>query len=82
MNPALDDSYGWRLLWSYLALMFLGIFGAHRFYLGRWRTGLVYLFTGGVCGLGVLVDFVLLPCMALDIEDGTVESETTEDETG
>ena len=82
MNAALEDSYGWRLLWSYLALMFLGVFGVHRFYLGRWRTGLVYLCTGGICGLGVLVDFVLLPCMALDIEDGNVKDETVEDDTG
>ena len=29
---------------AFLLLTFLGVFGAHRFYLGKWVTGLVYLF--------------------------------------
>jgi len=41
---------------SYLLLTFLGIFGVHRLYLGKWVTGLIYLLTGGLIGLGVLYD--------------------------
>lgn len=37
---------------AWLLLVFLGLFGAHRFYLGSWKTGLVWLFTGGLFGLG------------------------------
>ena len=48
---AVDYSLAWILL------TFLGLFGIHRFYLGKVVTGLLYLFTGGLCGLGVLYDF-------------------------
>ncbi|MDR5868020.1 TM2 domain-containing protein [Halomonas koreensis] len=42
---------------AWLLLTFLGIFGVHRFYLGKWLTGLLYLCTAGLLGLGVLYDF-------------------------
>lgn len=38
------------------ALGFLGIGGIHRFYLNRAGTGLVYLFTYGIFGVGTVVD--------------------------
>lgn len=50
---------------SYL-LWFLGGFGVlglHRFYLGRWVTGLIWLFTGGLFFIGALVDLFLIPSM-------------------
>jgi TM2 domain-containing membrane protein YozV len=42
---------------AWILLTFLGLFGVHRFYLGKWITGLIYLLTGGLLGLGVLYDF-------------------------
>ncbi|SEH96730.1 TM2 domain-containing protein [Pseudomonas asplenii] len=42
---------------AWLLLTFLGIFGVHRMYQGKWITGLLYLVTGGLLGLGVLYDF-------------------------
>ncbi|MCK5100404.1 MAG: TM2 domain-containing protein, partial [Desulfobacteraceae bacterium] len=42
---------------AFIFLTFLGIFGAHRIYMGKWISGLLYLVTGGVFGIGVLYDF-------------------------
>ncbi len=45
-------------------LWFIGGFGAlglHRFYLGKMGTGLLYLLTGGLAGIGGMYDFFTLP---------------------
>lgn len=42
---------------AWVLLTFLGVFGVHRMYMGKWLTGLLYLVTGGLVGLGVLYDF-------------------------
>ena len=42
---------------SWLLLTFLGLFGIHRMYMGKWITGLIYLCTGGLLGLGYIYDF-------------------------
>ncbi|WP_097459795.1 NINE protein [Mangrovitalea sediminis] len=48
---ALSYSVAWILL------TFFGVLGLHRFYIGKWFTGLVYLLTGGLFLVGVLFDF-------------------------
>ncbi len=45
---------------SWLLLTFLGVFGIHRFYMGKLFTGLIYLLTLGLCGVGILYDFFTL----------------------
>lgn len=40
--------------------IFWGFFGAHKFYLGKSRSGFVYLFTFGLFGIGWLIDIFLI----------------------
>lgn len=47
----IDYSVAWILL------TFLGLFGIHRMYMGKWLTGLIYLFTGAIFGAGYIYDF-------------------------
>ena len=42
---------------TWILLTFLGIFGIHRMYMGKWLTGLLYLLTGGLLGIGIIYDF-------------------------
>lgn len=46
--------YDYNVAW--ILLTFLGILGIHRFYLGKWGTGLLYLCTGGLLTIGLLYD--------------------------
>ena len=46
---------GYTVAW--ILLTFLGLFGIHRFYMGKWISGLVYLLTGGLFFVGYLYDF-------------------------
>ena len=39
---------------------FFGFLGVHRFYVGRYLLGVVYVFTFGVLGIGWLVDLLLI----------------------
>lgn len=50
----LDYSVAWALL------TFLGLFGAHRFYMGKIGTGILYLLTVGLFGVGYLYDLLTL----------------------
>ncbi len=43
-----------------LLCFFLGIFGGHKFYEGKIGMGILYLFTVGLFGIGVFVDFIML----------------------
>jgi len=49
-----DYTVGWILL------IFLGLFGAHRLYLGKWGTAIIYLLTFGLLGIGWLYDLCTL----------------------
>ncbi len=42
---------------AWILLTFLGAFGVHRFYMGKWFTGILYFFTGGLFLLGYLFDY-------------------------
>lgn len=50
-----SGSKNYDLAW--VLLTFFGLFGLHRFYMEKWLTGLLYLFTGGLFGIGYIYDY-------------------------
>jgi len=42
---------------AWILLTFLGVFGVHRLYMGKLLTAVIYFFTGGILGLGILYDY-------------------------
>ena len=50
-----SGSKDYNLAWIFLT--FFGLFGIHRLYMEKWFTGLLYLFTGGLLGLGYIYDY-------------------------
>jgi TM2 domain-containing membrane protein YozV len=41
---------------AWILLVFLGLFGVHRMYMGKWLSGILFLLTGGLFGLGYIYD--------------------------
>ncbi len=50
-NGRIDYTLAWVLL------TFLGLFGVHRMYMGKWISGLIYLLTGGLFLVGYVYDY-------------------------
>ena len=48
---------------TYFLWFFLGFFSAHRFYLGKIGTGILYLLTGQLFGIGWIIDLFLIDGM-------------------
>ncbi|MCE5265275.1 MAG: TM2 domain-containing protein [Deltaproteobacteria bacterium] len=42
---------------AWILLTFLGLFGVHRMYMGKWGSGILYLCTLGLLGVGYIYDF-------------------------
>ena len=64
LMPSLDRSaelryepgpVSYNLAW--ILLTFVGIFGIHRIYMGKYLTGLLYFLTGGLFLVGLLYDY-------------------------
>jgi len=58
-----------------LLAFFLGELGIHRFYVGKIGTGILYIFTFGLFGIGSLVDFILALCGSFTDKDGNAITE-------
>jgi TM2 domain-containing membrane protein YozV len=48
---------------TYFLWFFLGFFSAHRFYLGKIGSGILYLLTGQLFGIGWIIDLFLIDGM-------------------
>jgi TctA family transporter len=50
-----------RKKWTaFFLCLVLGMFGVHRFYVGKIGTGILYLLTGGLFGIGTIVDIIMI----------------------
>jgi TM2 domain-containing membrane protein YozV len=49
------------LMW--MGGLFCGLCGLHRFYVNKPLTGLLWVFTLGLLGVGQLIDLILIPGM-------------------
>jgi TM2 domain-containing membrane protein YozV len=45
---------------AFFLCLFLGVLGIHKFYEGRVLLGILYLFTVGLVGIGVIIDLIVL----------------------
>jgi len=73
LNRKADRRYkkgkvNYNLAW--VLLTFLGLFGVHRMYMGKWVTGILFLFTGGLFLIGFLYDYWTLNDQITEINGG------------
>ena len=55
---------------AWILLTFLGWLGIHRLYMGKFITGIIYMFTGGLFLIGILYDFLTLNGQLSDVNSG------------
>ncbi len=53
-----------------LVFFFTGIAGLQRFYAGKIWTGILWLLTGGLIGIGQIIDIVFIICGRFEDADG------------
>ncbi len=57
-----------------LLCIFLGGLGVHRFYVGKIGTGIVWLLTGGVFGIGWIIDIIMIAVDKFKDKQGNIIS--------
>jgi hypothetical protein len=61
VNAQNDIAYPYKKKWTaFILCFFFGAFGVHRFYVGKIGTGIIWLLTGGLLGIGWLLDLIFI----------------------
>ena len=60
VNTVMKNKSSKSKMFALLLCVFFGMFGIHRFYVGKIGTGILWLFTGGVVGIGWIVDIFMI----------------------
>ena len=55
-NKYVDGPLNYNVAWLFLIIPLTGLLGLHRFYMGKWMTGLLFLCTGSLLGIGWIYD--------------------------
>jgi TM2 domain-containing membrane protein YozV len=66
-----------KILPAFLLCFFLGMFGAHRFYVGKIGTAILQIVTLGGLGIWVLIDFIMIIVGAFTDKQGHKLTEWT-----
>ena len=69
-NMGMPEPADWLTL--LLLCIFVGGIGIHRFYVGKIGTGILFLFTGGLFGIGWLVDLIKIVTGKFTDKNGNV----------
>ncbi len=59
-----------RILPAFLLCFLFGVLGFHRFYVGKFGTGILQLFTLGGLGIWALIDFIMIIVGAFTDKEG------------
>jgi len=54
----MEQQKSWTV--TFMLCLFLGGIGAHRFYVGKVGTGVLWMFTFGLLGFGTIIDFFMI----------------------
>ena len=68
-TPLIDMENKNAVIIIWICLIFGGFFGIHRFILGHWALGFLYMFTCGLLFFGVIADYFALPQLILEAKE-------------